>query len=194
MLRTRFAILAAAFAALLAASSCSSKVVIPEEALQIPAHSRVHTATNLWFKDPQQIGAPACLQGKILPFGSEIEFISATDSSIRFRDIDTGAEYRIVFDKAQMMMAIDDYMRKTFTTKSADDVAKDLKPSVYEKLRRGVVEEGMTRDMVLLAFGYPAPNRTSSLKDETWIYWDDILKSRRVVFKGEKVIAIIDAE
>ena len=93
-----------------------------------------------------------------------------------------------------MMMSIDDFMRKTFTTKSADDVAKGFKPSVYEKLRRGVVEEGMTRDMVLLSFGYPAPSRTSSLKDDTWIYWDDVLKSRRVVFKGDTVIAIIEAE
>jgi len=181
-------------AALVAASSCSSKTVIPEEALQIPSHSRIYTSTNLWYESPDEIAAPCCLKGKILPFGAEIEFISASDQQIRFRDIDSGLEYKILFDKAQMMAGIEDYMKKTFSTKSADDIGKGLKPSVYEKLRRGVVEEGMTREMVLLAFGYPAPSRTSSLKDDTWIYWDDTLKSRRVVFKGDKVIAIIEAE
>jgi hypothetical protein len=183
---------AAAAFALLAASCHSNRDVIPEEALQAPAHARFYTATNLWYETPDAVHAPTVLKGSIIPFGTEIVFLSADQKSLKFKDAETGVQYSLDFDQGLMVMTMEDYLRKTFSTKSSDDVAKDLRPSTYEKLKRGVVEAGMTRDMVLLAYGYPAPSRTSSLKDDTWIYWDDTLKSRRVVFKGDKVVAVFD--
>ena len=187
-------LLVAASALFLLASCHSNREVIPEEALQAPSHARFYTATNLWYEKPDAVCVPNMLKGSIIPFGTEVIFLYANQTSLKFKDVDTGAEYSIAFDDKLMMMSMEDFLRKAFTTKSSDDVAKDLRPSVYEKLKRGVVEEGMTRDMVLLAYGYPAPSRTSSLKDDTWIYWDDTLKSRRVVFKGDKVVTILDFE
>lgn len=196
MLKTANALrlLAAVACALLLSSCQSNRDVIPEEALQAPAHARFYTLNNLWYETPDAVHVPTVLKGRIIPFGTEVLFISANQDSLKFKDVETGAEYSISFDKGLMMMSMEDFLRKAFTTKSSDDVARDLRPSTYEKLRRGVVEEGMSRDMVLLAYGLPAPARTSSLKDDTWIYWDDTLKSRRVVFKNDRVVTILDFE
>lgn len=184
----------AAACSLLLSACHANREVIPEEALQAPAHSRFYTACNLWYERPDAVHVPAVLKGGIIPFGTEVLFVSANQESLKFKDVETGVDYSLDFDQSAMMMPMEDFLRKAFSVKSSDELAKELRPSVYEKLRRGVVEEGMTREMVLLAYGLPAPSRTSSLKDDTWVYWDDSLKSRRVVFKGDKVVAIFDFE
>jgi len=185
-------VMAAALLALAAASCHSNRPVIPEEALQAPAHARFFTSSNIWYENPQAIPVPSVLKGKIIPFGTEISFISADQEGLKFKDVETGAVYSMEFDQKLMMMSMEDFIKKTFSTKSSDDISKDLRPSTYEKLKRGVVEEGMTRDMVLLAYGYPSPARTAALSADTWIYWDSTLKSRYVVFKGDKVISAFD--
>lgn len=189
-----FGLFAAAACSLLISACHANREVIPEEALQAPAHARFYTACNLWYETPEAVYVPTVLKGNIIPFGTEVVFISANQSSLKFKDVETGATYSISFDQGMMMMSMEEFLKKAFSTKSSDDVAKELRPSIYEKLKRGVVEEGMTRDMVLLAYGLPAPSRTASLKDDTWIYWDDTLKSRRVIFKGEKVVTVLDFE
>lgn len=184
-------------AALLAMSllpSCSHRQIIPEEALQLPAHSKIYTASNIWYEDKDSISSVNCQKGSILPFGTEVEIVRAYDDSIRMRDVSSGQTYTIDYDRGSWMMPIEEYMRMLFTTVDADGVAKDMKPAVFEKLRHGVVEEGMTREQVLLAYGHPVPCRTPSIKDDTWIYWIDTMVSRRVVFTGDKVVAIITLE
>ena len=58
-----------------------------------------------------------------------------------------------------------------------------INATTFEKIVRGVVEEGMTKDQVQIAYGEPSRHRTPSMKADTWIYHESNAQTKRVVFK-----------
>ncbi len=194
----KLSILFAAAALYIFASGCAH-TVYPSEALQMPQGSKVYTAYNIWYEDPSDIPAVNYHKGKIIPFGTEIEFAGVTKAplffpnsgKIVFKTVQTGEEFRIEYDQTWMILPLEDYIRRAFTTKTVPEQTVGLSPAEVEKLKRGIVEEGMTRKEVLLAYGYPVPHRTPSILDDTWIYWNEKMDSVRVVFEKDKVTAIL---
>jgi len=173
-------------------TACSSpKVLHAEELLQLPKYAVVYTAGNIWYTDPLNISSENVQVGKILPFGTRVEFESTTETEVRFRA--DGKLFRIVLDINQMEV-MQQYLRRAFTTKTAEELAADAGPSEFEKMRRGIVQPGMTREQVLITYGRPCMSRTSSMQNETWIYQADSVKSRRVIFRNDKVLEILELD
>ena len=185
--------------ALCAFLSGCAETIYPSEALQMQQGSKIYTAYNIWYEDPADIPAVNYHKGKIIPFGTEIEFVGVTKAplffpnsgKIVFKTVESGEEFRIEYDQTWMMLPIEQYLQRAFTTKNTEEQTKGISKPNIEKLRRGIVEEGMTRKDVLLAYGYPVPHRTPALTDETWIFWNEKLDSVRVVFQKDNVIAIL---
>ena len=171
-------------------SGCA-RVVIVQEALQLPEGAKTYTAYNIWYEDPDNISSLNYQKGRLLPFGTEIEIVEADGRSFTFREKSNGQKFRISYDESWMMIPIEDYLKRLLTTKTPEELVAGIKPSVLEKISKGLVDEGMTRKEVLLAYGYPVVHRTPSLKDDTWIYWKEPLVTTRVVYKGDIVIAIL---
>lgn len=182
-------------------SGCA-QIVYPSEALQMKEGAKVYTACNIWYEDPADINALNYHKGKILPFGTEIEFVEVTKSpkffpneaKIVFKDLQGGQQYRINYDQTWMLFPVEEYIRRMFTTKNIAEQTTGISSADVEKLKRGIVEEGMTRKEVLLAYGYPVPHRTPAITDDTWIFWNEKLDSVRVVFQKDKVLGILKIE
>lgn len=83
---------------------------------------------------------------------------------------------------------MEDFARELFTTALAVETASGATPAQFEKMRRGVIEKGMTRKQVLITYGRPSRIRTPNILSDTWIYWLDRVKSKRVIFKNDKVL------
>ena len=171
-------------------TSCA-RTVIPEEVLQVPEFVPVYTAFNLWYDKDGDMDSLNIQKGSILPFGTEIEFIDATTDRIRFKRVSDGKVFRLEYNFDRTLMPIEKYIRRLFVFTDAKEMTLAVRPMIQEKIRRGVVEKGMTRSEVLLAFGPPPPMRTPAESVDTWIYWVDRGATIRVVFFGEKVIDII---
>lgn len=171
-------------------SGCA-RVVIVQEALQLPEGAKTYTNYNIWYEDPDNISSLNYQKGRLLPFGTEVEIVEANGRSFTFREKSNGQKFRISYDESWMMIPIEDYLKRLLTTKTPEELVAGIKPSVLEKISKGLVDEGMTRKEVLLAYGYPVVHRTPSLKDDTWIYWKEPLVTTRVVYKGDIVIAIL---
>jgi len=58
----------------------------------------------------------------------------------------------------------------------------DFSETDREGIKDGKVRVGMTKDGVRIALGYPATHKTSSLNENTWIYWTNRFKSFKVEF------------
>ena len=82
-------------------------------------------------------------------------------------------------------------MRRLFTTDPYADLILGIRPATVEKLKRGIVEDGMTRQEVALAYGPPCAFKTPSEEIDTWVYWTDFLVSKKVIFNEGHVIEII---
>ena len=188
-----FSLLAAVFTTMVFLSGCAREV-IPEEVLQVPEFSAIYTSYNLWYDADGDIRSENIQQGTILPFGTQIEFIDANTDRIRFRRVSDGKEFRIKYNINRNMIPVEQFIKRLFVLRDGKDLAMNVRPLILEKIRRGIVEKGMTREEVLLAFGPPPAVRTPSETVDTWLYWTDDGVTRRIVFFGNKVISIIELD
>ncbi len=57
-------------------------------------------------------------------------------------------------------------------------------------VKDGTVTEGMTKQGVKIAWGYPAAHRTRSLDENRWIYWRNRFRTFTVDFEDDKVVNV----
>jgi hypothetical protein len=182
------AALAAAFA-----TGCATRQVNCLEVMQATPGTKLYTNQNFWYENPDDIPSFNYQTGHLLPFGTPIEAVSADERSITFKNADDGHSYTIKFRPEWEMMTMEDYLRNIL---SLDDRAQQetvmSSPAAIQSALKGVVVNGMTRKDVLKAYGWPSKHRTPYMEQDTWVYWVNPLKTKRVVFKGEKVIAVFE--
>ena len=134
-------------------------------------------------------------EGAFIPVGTEIIPVSTSsnifEDRINFRDTE-GREYSIRFDVGHRMVPMRDFVAYTFTTSDRRTLLKDVPEVVVPRVLRGEVVPGMNQAQVLLAYGPPPAIRTPDLRNESWIYWIGHEKTIRLVFRGDKVVNIIN--
>jgi hypothetical protein len=173
---------------------CSDPVVFAE-ALQMRKEDKVYTKYNLWYTDPKDISCLNIQSGSFIPIGTEIIPMYTKSGifsdSICFKDT-AGREYTINFDTGHRMVPMRDYIAYTFTTTPREELLKDVPEVICSRVLRGEVMPGMNQKQVLLAYGPPPAIRTPDLRNESWIYWIGKDKTIRLVFRGDKVVNVIN--
>lgn len=185
----------AVFAMVLLVSGCADPVVF-SEVFQLQKGQEIRTRYNIWYDDPQNISCLNIQQGGFIPAGTVIEPL-ATDSfpeKIHFKVKKTGKPFAIRFKEAYRLCTMRDYIASTFTT---EDPLKnipeksDRDKKVKQRIVRGEVVPGMTRNEVELAYGPPPAVRTPDKRNETWIYWRTPDSQIRVIFRDDVVRNIL---
>ena len=174
---------------------CNSEPAVFAEALQLKQGDKVYTNYNIWYTDPGDISCLNIQEGSFIPVGTEIIPMYTTSNifvdRIYFKDT-AGREYSIRFDVGHRMVPMRDYLAYTFTTKSREELLKDVPKVIQPRVLRGEVVPGMNQAQVLLAYGPPPAIRTPDLRNESWIYWIGKDKTVRLVFRGDKVRNILN--
>ena len=178
------------FAAVFLLAGCAHKLIV-SEVLQTPEQAHIYTRYNLWYTDPMRMDTLNMLKGEILPFGTEVVITSATDREIRFTTVKDKRDFRISFTSDYRMMSAEDYMRELFSTQNESDLTVGIRALTIEKLKAGIVEKGMTRQEVELAFGPPCAFRTPSPALDTWCFWTEYLVGKRIIFTRNVVSEIL---
>ncbi|MBQ9771723.1 MAG: hypothetical protein IJW23_07855 [Lentisphaeria bacterium] len=156
---------------------------IPHEVLQVSKFAKLYTAYNLWYTNPMEMTSENVQQGTIIPFGTEVVLTHMDENKICF-EID-GKKFQIhMADKN--LETVYAFTVRTFTTRTAHELAGISNAAEYEKMRRGVISEGMTEQQVLIAYGRPSITRSPNLKSNTWIYQIGPVKSRRVLLQASE--------
>ncbi len=168
-----------------------ARTVIVAEALQVAKGTKLYLAHNIWYTDPDNIPALNYQTGKIIEFGTEVEVLKATPSSVTFVTRKDNKQFTIVYDESWMLVPIEKYLPKIFVTKNREELEKGIPPEILDKISRGIVTPGMLKREVILAYGYPVPYMTPDINADTWVFGTDRLDTVRVVFKGNKVNTIL---
>lgn len=172
---------------------CASRKINCREVLETSASHAIYTNQNFWYEDPTDISSLNYQSGEILPFGTMVEIVGATEKTVSFRPSGDGRVFTINFYPEWEMMTMEDYIRNILTVKDAAMQREGLSsPEALALAEKGKVKVGMTRADVLKAYGWPSKSRTPYMAQDTWVYWLTPIKSKRVVFKGEKVIAVLE--
>lgn len=176
---------------LLLLNGCITPVNV-SEVLQLPEDTKLYTTYNIWYEIPWNISSINYQKGKIIPFGSHIKILSVLPKSVTFEVVSTNRRYTINYYEKWGMQPIEGFIKQLVTTKTRSEQTEGIAPSVRQKMLRGEVTKGMTRKEVIMTYGPPSPHRTPALTGMSWIYWKSRYNTERVIFKGDKVIDIID--
>lgn len=152
-----------------------------------------YTKANMWFKSLDKIYSTNYHRGAILPVGTKVVIKKVGIKDIKFADYD-GIDYRIIYIKKHSPgVSVWDHLNRYF---SEEDPMRSGGP--FEKFTKaeqnniemGEIAEGMSKDAVIMAYGYPPPIKTPKLKSRSWIFMLNRFVTQTVMFKDDKVFKI----
>lgn len=153
----------------------------------------IYLEYNLWYTDPMDISGINYHTGKIIPFGTPIEFVDAQKDKLTFKTPYSAQLYRVINDQPKTLLKDDELFHMIFT-QDEDPMSKfkTINPEILKDMKNGIITLGMTRDEVLAAYG-PGPRYLNQLSDVTWTYLINTqLKTTHIVFKDDLVNYIFD--
>jgi len=181
-------------------SGCATPVSV-SEVMQQPEGTDYYLAHNVWTDGRRTVSSINYQVGSIVPFGTEVQIVKATDDSVffnknavKFKVVSTGITYTIKYQEKYGMEPIDAFIKKLITTQTKSEMTEGISQDFVDAMIRGEVLPGMTRKEVIMAYGPPSLHRTPSQDMATWIYWIKrwpISKTSRVIFKGDKVLQVM---
>ena len=149
-----------------------------------------YTIANIWYERPEKIYSTNYHKGTILPVGTKVTIKKISGKEIAFSN-DSGMDFRILYVKKHSPgVSVEDHVDRYFSEKDpmgAGGVFKKFTKKEQDSIKAGTIEEGMSRDAVLMSYGYPPPVKTSTLNSDQWIYMENKFVSRAVQFKDGKV-------
>ena len=165
------------------------------DAKEQPAGKEFYTAVNMWYEDPGAIMSTNYHEGAILPAGAKVLIRQVTYDSIYFEDVETSAEYRLVHVKRHSVLPMEEYFYRQFSEANPmgdNGTFEAFTDKEQENIKNGKIEKGMSREAVLMAYGYPPSHETPALETSTWIYWTNRWDTVEVKFEEERVNKVID--
>lgn len=117
-----------------------------------------------------------------LPYNTKLE-VGKYRGGFKLTAVDTGFAVNIQYKSGNMEgMRAEAYID---LITSPEPVSYDLTGPDQEGVQQGKVTNGMSKDAVKIAWGYPAKHRTPSLDGNIWTYWKDRFRVITVTFDAD---------
>ncbi len=128
-------------------------------------------------------------KGVLVPINTAVKFIKISYRSI-FVTLPNGQELEIRNIEQYSGETIDKIFSRTFAANPVDlsVFTKDERESIL----LGELKEGMRKNAVIAALGYPPKHKTPNLEIDQWQYWSNRFNTFIVYFENGKVSQIQD--
>ena len=119
-------------------------------------------------------------RGLVVPINTPVKLISMSGSKLTLKRLDSGQEIKVENE--------DKYTKKSISEIAALMLSpvktpiEKLPEEVASAIRNGDMRKGMTRELVLMARGYPPAHETPSIDGDRWVYWSSRFVKQTVVF------------
>ncbi len=80
---------------------------------------------------------------------------------------------------------IEDYVKYTFTSKNFETLTAGFTQNEIDAIKKGEIVDGMSKEAVLVSYGYPTERQTRSLDKNTWIYYINSKVIKNVTFNSK---------
>lgn len=124
-------------------------------------------------------------RGGTIPINTPVKLVSMSGSQLVLKCLDSGQQVKVKNEEK-------------FTKKSISEVAslmlsaektplEKLPEDVAGAIRNGEMRKGMTKELVLMARGYPPAHETPSIDGDRWIYWSSRFVKQTIVFSDGRL-------
>ena len=172
--------------------SCAS---LSENEIRRTKNKVFYLKAPLWYENPEAMTTVNYQRGVRIPIGREVHIIDYTLKKIVFV---TKTGFRGILHRSKKYCKISqqELFDRYFSKENIMEVGGafyKLTTSEQARVKRGEVEIGMSKDAVLMAYGYPPSHKTPNLNSDIWIYWlkrRPFPRIRKIYFYDNKVIKI----
>ena len=158
-----------------------------------PEGETYYTKANIWYEDTTKPIIINYHKGTIIPVGTKVKIDAFAKNEIKFT---TELGVTLVFLNASKYSTIklqelfDRYFSKENVLAGWGGLYTKFSGKEKEDIKKGIIAEGMSKEAVLMAYGYPPSHRTAALTNDEWAYWNSRFVSFRVIFKNNRVNSI----
>lgn len=105
---------------------------------------------------------------------------------INFKTAKNNKSYEILYTRRYHPgKTIKDYAKNMFTTKNFEELTAGLTKYEISAIKTGVIQNGMSKEAVLICYGPPPEHATSNLNSNVWLYWKNKKTTERIVFNSK---------
>jgi len=141
----------------------------------------LYTAYNIWYEKPWRVYSINYKRGAILPAGSKISNLSISSRRISFTA--NNIKFKISFmARYHPGQSTETYLKKMLTEKDFNGLTAGMSEKEIDAVKRGAVIVGMSKEEVLVTYGYPPEHRTPVLKSNLWLYWRNRIWTKKICF------------
>ena len=176
-------------------AGCASKApYITENGKNInPIGQTYYTKGNIWYTKQDKIQSINWHVGAILPAGTIVKIIGYGSDKIEFEAFKMSMPFTLINAKKHSIIQLEELFKQYFSKE--DIYAKGNLVSKFTQeeqinIKKGIISEGMSKEAVLVAYGYPPSHRTPSITSDYWEYWKNKFKRDIVYFQNNRVVKI----
>lgn len=125
-------------------------------------------------------------RGTLLPINTEVELISIRGDEAKIRRLDTDEAVTIENVPKFTLISTDELLARMLADQKTP---VDELPEKYARaIKSGMLRLGMTRELALMARGYPPAHETPSTDGDIWKYWSSRFIVQTIVFEGDRLV------
>ena len=171
--------------ALGALSSCARRVRYP-----VQESEQVYTLTNLHPDEARgRLYSMNYQQPGLIKVCSPVRIDRVSSRAMSFTVLSTGRRYEYILHRLDRA-PLEHHIGKYFGQRCPSEQLRALAAADVAGVQQGQVYQGMTREGVILAVGYPPPHATPTLDSDVWRYWRNRFDSVEVYFSNGRVVGI----
>ena len=155
-----------------------------------------YTKVNIWYES-YNIPSTNYHLGTMIPAGTRVKIGNINNDlsspEISFYVDGQGKSFTIAVRVGVTNLPIEKIFWRYFSEKNPlmeGGMFSKFTTEEQERIKKGVIKEGMSKDAVIMAYGYPPTHKTPTLESNTWLYWKALKRIVAVKFKDGKVSEI----
>ncbi len=145
-----------------------------------------YTRANMWFEHASNFLSTNFHKGTIIPAGTEVKVLRVSGVKIRFVNKTDGATYDYIHALKHSRITLKQLFAQYFSKENIMAAGGEFDKFTKEEqgnIKKGVIAPGMSKEAVLMAYGYPPSHKTPNLASDVWIYWESRAVKSMVYFK-----------
>ncbi len=152
--------------------------------------AETYLAHNVWMEKPEALYACNYKRGILIPAGSEVGLIEQrvdrrNRTYLYFEIPVFGNKGFNVYIQEKLQgedFTLEQLKEQMFTTKTFKEMTANLPENIVNAIERGEILKGMSKEAVLISWGYPPHATTFSTSLNTWIYPMNRWKKHEIIF------------
>ena len=131
------------------------------------------TKVNMWHTGEGEIPSTNYHTGKKLPAGTRVKIVKTGWFKITF-ETSSGDVLTLTKKLRHCKISMEDLFERHFSKEnvmSEGGPYSGFSPAEQDNIEKGTITPGMSKDAVVMAYGYPPSHRTPALSSDIWYYW-----------------------